>query len=118
MVEGLLDEDAACIDQDLVTLCGGARRARCAGSCATHEFCAADADPAECQKALRCRELKDVHEDCASRVQASGCESYALKSCYLSCARYDLGGLLRRFRATVSVRTRKHGVLDEVACSM
>ena len=39
--------------------------------------------------------------------------AYVLKHCYLSCARKDLGGLLRRFRKIVSVRTRMHGLLDE-----
>ena len=36
-----------------------------------------------------------------------------LKHCYLSCAREDLNGTLRRFRAKISVRTRAHGLLDE-----
>ena len=33
--------------------------------------------------------------------------AYVLKHCYLSCARKDLGGLLRRFRKILSVRTRR-----------
>ena len=41
---------------------------RCPGSCASFELCASDADPAECRRALRCRELKDEKSDCASRV--------------------------------------------------
>ena len=41
---------------------------RCPGSCASFELCATDADPAECRRALRCRELKDEKSDCASRV--------------------------------------------------
>mgnify|MGYP004299532331 FL=1 len=78
----------------------------------------ADADPGECRRALRCRELKDEKSDCARRVVAGSCDDvstapYLLKHCYLSCARLDLDGLLRRFRRTLSVRTRRHGFLDE-----
>ena len=46
---------------------------RCPGSCASYELCAADADPAECRRALRCRELKDEKSDCASRVVSGSC---------------------------------------------
>ena len=91
---------------------------RCAGSCAAFELCDADADPSECRRALRCRELKDEKSDCASRVTAGSCleqktAGYLLKHCHLSCARNDLDGLMRRFRTKLTVRTRKHGLLDD-----
>lgn len=119
VVDGLLDTSPSCIDSADAAACVDPTMAkRCPGSCASFEFCAADADPAECRRALRCRELKDERSDCASRVVAGSCHdessaAYLLKHCYLSCARKDLGGLLRRFRKIVSVRTRRHGLLDE-----
>ena len=74
--------------------------------------------PPECACALHCRELKDDWPDCASRVAKSGCEkpsvaSLLLKHCYLSCARVGMPGLLRRYRAIKTVRTRRHGLIDE-----
>ena len=119
--EGLLDENAYCIKQATPVTCAQEQmRKQCAGTCATFGLCAADADPDECQRALRCRELTDEKSDCPSRVSPGSCEekstaSYLLKHCYLSCARNDLGGLLRRYRTKLSVRTRKFGLLDEDA---
>ena len=82
-------------------------------------LCEDEADPPECRRALRCRELKDDKEECAAKAKAEGCgmgsgsAGYLLRHCYLSCAEHDLAGLLGRFRAKISVRTRAHGFLDE-----
>ena len=119
VVDGLLDESPSCIDSANAVSCNTEELARrCPGSCAGYVMCAQDADPEECRRALRCRELKDERSDCKSRVVPDGCydegsASYLLKYCYLSCARKDLPGLLRRFRRKLSVRTRKHGLIDE-----
>ena len=127
MHEGMLDERMDCMDAATVESCKGGGstlfrgrglRQECAGSCLTADLCDAEADPRECAKALRCRELKDEWSDCASRVKEHGCEAERhartlLKHCYLSCARVDLGGLLRRFRLKYTVRTRRYGLLDE-----
>jgi len=78
-----------------------------------YDLCATEADPDECRVALRCRELADSRSDCAQRVESRGCDAFALKSCYLSCAKHDLSGLLGRYRSKITVRTRKFGLLDE-----
>jgi hypothetical protein len=119
MHEGLLDDGSTCLDDASPARCArdAQLRGRCAGSCAVHELCAAEADAPECERALRCRELKDDAADCAALVEAQGCEAassaHLWKKCYLSCARVDQAGLLRRFRLKYPVRTRKHGLLDE-----
>ena len=119
VVDGLLDTSPSCIDSADAAACVDPTMAkRCPGSCASFEFCAADADPAECRRALRCRELKDERRDCASRVVAGSCHdessaAYLLKHCYLSCARVGRASLLRRFRQKFTVRTRKHSFIDE-----
>ena len=114
--ESLIDDRFDCLD---VATPGGCMseniKASCAGTCATHELCKAEADPPECERALRCQELKDDWTDCASRVQKEGCENSAqlIKHCYLSCARVGQESLLRRFRKKITVRTRMHGLIDE-----
>ena len=115
--ESKIDDRFDCLDVATESNCkyDGRIAKDCAGTCSTHELCGAEADPPECKRALRCRELKDDWADCADRVQKEGCESSAqlLKHCYLSCARVGQEGLLRRFRRKITVRTRKHGYIDE-----
>ena len=121
MHEGLLDDRADCLDvakTQNACITHPDIASGCAGTCKTHEFCASEADPEECERALRCRELKDDWSDCASRVADKGCEDEGsaatlLKHCYLSCARVGRASLLRRFRLKYTVRTRKHGYIDE-----
>jgi len=120
LFEGLLDDHPDCIDRASPESCGSTAagskawiRSKCAGSCALYDLCMHEADPAECRVALRCRELQDGQATCARHVNSSGCDAYALKNCYLSCARHDLAGVLQRYRAKISVRTRKWGWLDE-----
>ena len=36
-------------------------------------LCEDEADPPECRRALRCRELKDDKEECAAKAKAEGC---------------------------------------------
>ena len=118
--DGVLDERLDCIDVANNASCSadpGLQR-DCAGTCLTHTICGSEADPPECEKALRCRELKDDYADCPDRVRKNGCEDAAnaftlLKHCYLSCARLDTAGLLRRYRLKYTVRTRRHGLIDE-----
>ena len=52
-----------------------------------------------------------------SEINSSGPkgDGALLKRCYLSCARHDLAGVLSRFRSKITVRTRRHGKLDEDA---
>lgn len=121
MHDGALDERADCLDvaKTAAQCASPTVRKSCEGTCAIRELCADEADPPECERALRCRELKDDWADCASRVTASGCEDAAagatlLKHCYFSCARVGRASLLRRFRNKYTVRTRRHGLLDEV----
>jgi len=113
--EALLDELVTCIDEASSATCASDARVRtgCAGSCAILAMCRGEADAADCARALRCRELTDATQSCAAHVQRHGCDAYALKNCYLSCARESLAGLLRTFRTKYSVRTRQHGLLDE-----
>ena len=118
--EGLLDEKLECIDVATNASCAKdeSLRQQCAGTCFTHSICGTEADPQECEKAMRCRELKDDYADCPDRVRKSGCfdastASTLLKNCYLSCARLDTAGLLQRYRLKFTVRTRRHGMLDE-----
>ena len=120
MHEGLLDERPDCLEIATgASACAQPKIAEsCPGTCATHAMCHDEHDPPECERALRCRELKDDWPDCAKRVKEAGCEDVAhastlLKHCYLSCAREGQEGLLRRFRLKYSVRTRRHGFLDE-----
>jgi prolyl 4-hydroxylase len=120
--EGNLDERSDCLDVATGSQCAANERLQreCAGTCASHTLCDGEADPAECKRVLRCRELKDDWPDCTSRVEKSGCEdpstaSTLLKHCYLSCARHDREGLMRRFRLKYTVRTRKYGLVDEEA---
>ncbi|KAL3905841.1 MAG: hypothetical protein SGPRY_010772, partial [Prymnesium sp.] len=117
--EGLLDAAADCIDVASATSCDRdpSLQQRCPGSCGGHALCASDADAKECTRALRCRELKDKDAGCERSVRSSGCASSSsrrlLKDCFLSCARHDLNGTLARFRAKISVRTYKFGMIDE-----
>ena len=120
MHEGALDDRPDCLDvAKTAEQCGAASvREGCKGTCMTHTLCADEADPPECERALRCRELKDDWADCASRVEKQGCEAVdsaasLLKHCYLSCARVGRASLLRRFRQKFTVRTRKHSFIDE-----
>jgi hypothetical protein len=163
MHEGMLDERADCLDAaSTPAKCASSASLResCAGTCTTHELCSDEADPPECERALRCRELKDDWPDCvseassdprpasgaccrcdaapltvspartpwgrsalqASRVTDKGCEATGsaatlLKHCYLSCARVGRASLMRRFRLKYTVRTRRHGLIDEVRSS-
>ena len=120
VVAGFLDEASRCIDEATKEKCttSGFRK-QCAGSCKVLALCEDETDPPECRRALRCRELKDDKEECAAKAKAEGCgmgsgsAGYLLRHCYLSCAEHDLAGLLGRFRAKISVRTRAHGFLDE-----
>ena len=119
--DGMLDERMDCIDVATIESCADSSkqtRKDCAGSCLTVSLCKDEADPVECAKALRCRELKDDWDSCPARVKEHGCEDAAnaytmLKHCYLSCARLDMTGLLRRFRLKYTVRTRNYGLIDE-----
>lgn len=115
--ESRLDDRFDCIDVATPAACrmSSTIQAQCSGTCLTHELCSAEADPPECERALRCQELKDDWSDCASRVKKSGCHDDAqlIKHCYLSCARVGQDGLLRRFRSKYTVRTRRHGLIDE-----
>ena len=120
VVAGFLDEASRCIDEATKEKCTTSSfRKQCAGSCKVLELCEDEADPPECRRALRCRELKDDKKECAAKAKAEGCgmgsgsAGYLLRHCYLSCAEHDLAGLLGRFRAKISVRTRAHGFLDE-----
>ena len=117
MHEGALDDLSNCLELASAEECRRSDKLQknCAGTCVTHELCAEEADPAECERALRCRELKDDWADCKSRVEKEGCMDSAslLKHCYLSCARHGQAGLLRRFRLKYTVRTRRHGLIDE-----
>ena len=72
---GLLVENAHCTNQATPETClQESMRKKCVGTCATFGLCAADADPAECQRALRCRELTDEKSDCQSRTSPGSCE--------------------------------------------
>ena len=117
MHDGALDDRADCLDLATPERCIQDRglQSECKGTCEMHALCADEADPAECERALRCRELKDDWATCKAKVEQSGCENDAtlLKHCYLSCARHGRASLLRRYRLTYSVRTRQFGVLDE-----
>ena len=105
VVAGFLDEASRCIDEATKEKCTTAGfRKQCAGSCKVLSLCEDEADPPECRRALRCRELKDDKEECAAKAKAEGCgmgsgsAGYLLRHCYLSCAEHDLAGLLGRFR--------------------
>lgn len=113
--EVLVDELITCIDDADEQSCSSNERVRrsCIGACATISLCHNEPDPAECTRALRCRELKDEQESCAHHVQTQGCTPHALKNCYLSCARHDLPGLMQKYRSKFTVRTRKYGLLDD-----
>ena len=112
--EAALDESPGCIDEANEATCKKSALAqRCAGSCEGWAICSSEADPEECRKALRCRELTDLDADCAARVGSRGCAGLELKRCYLSCARSDLAGVLRRYRDRLTVRTRRYGRIDE-----
>ncbi|EOD26411.1 hypothetical protein EMIHUDRAFT_205434 [Emiliania huxleyi CCMP1516] len=112
--EAALDESPGCIDEANEATCKKSALAqRCAGSCEGWAICSSEADPEECRKALRCRELTDLDADCAVRVGSRGCAGLELKRCYLSCARSDLAGVLRRYRDRLTVRTRRYGRIDE-----
>lgn len=100
-------EQSCAADEDL--------RTGCAGTCFTLATCHGEADTDECARALRCRELKDEDASCSAHVARDGCDTRALKRCYLSCARADLAGLLRTYRNKYTVRTRRHGLLDDDA---
>lgn len=120
MHEGALDDRIDCLDVAVSasTCQQPAIAAGCKGTCTTRALCEDEADPAECAKALRCRELKDEWSDCASRVEQHGCEDphnavTLLKHCYLSCARVGRVSLLRRYRKIYTVRTRAHSLIDE-----
>ena len=66
MHEGALDDRPDCLDVAASAKACEATdvRSGCAGTCLTHSLCASEADPSECEKALRCREAQRPHTQC------------------------------------------------------
>ena len=111
VVAGFLDEASRCIDEATKEKCTASGfRKQCAGSCKVLELCEDEADPPECRRALRCRELKDDKEECAAKAMAEGADGsgsagYLLRHC-ASRAPSTTSPASSAASAPISVRTR------------